>query len=108
MRSRATTSTSPARQSATPATSKTQRSGFPRRRAIAARLLVFCGIRFARLSAMAALLQTIAPPRGRLIFVGDIHGCYDELRELLGRVAPTAADVVISVGDMVRKGPNPR
>jgi serine/threonine protein phosphatase 1 len=57
---------------------------------------------------MSALLQTIAPPRGRLIVVGDIHGCYDELRELLARVAPTAADEVLSVGDMVRKGPNPR
>ena len=57
---------------------------------------------------MAALLQTIAPPRGRLIFIGDIHGCYDELRDLLARVVPTADDEVISVGDMVRKGPNPR
>jgi predicted phosphodiesterase len=56
----------------------------------------------------APLLQTIDPPRGRLIFVGDIHGCYDELRELLSRLAPTAADAVISVGDMVRKGPNPK
>ncbi|MCU1349910.1 MAG: metallophosphatase [Acidobacteria bacterium] len=53
-------------------------------------------------------LQTIAPPRGRLIFIGDIHGCYDELRELLARLAPDAADEVISVGDMVRKGPDPR
>lgn len=57
---------------------------------------------------MPPLLQTIAPPRGRLIVVGDVHGCYDELRELLSRVAPTAADVVIAAGDMVRKGPNSR
>lgn len=45
------------------------------------------------------------PPEARLIFVGDIHGCYDELRELLDRVAPAERDVVVSVGDMVTKGP---
>lgn len=43
----------------------------------------------------------------RLIFVGDIHGCRDELQDLLQRVAPAAGDVVISVGDMVNKGPDP-
>jgi predicted phosphodiesterase len=47
----------------------------------------------------------LSPPAGRLIFIGDIHGCYDELRELLARVAPAANDVVVSVGDVVTKGP---
>lgn len=42
---------------------------------------------------------------GRLIFIGDIHGCYEELVELLGRIAPTAKDIVVSCGDIVRKGP---
>ena len=42
---------------------------------------------------------------GRLIFVGDIHGCYDELVELLDRIAPGDRDVVVSCGDIVRKGP---
>jgi predicted phosphodiesterase len=41
----------------------------------------------------------------RLIFVGDIHGCYDELQALLELVKPAAKDVVISVGDVVTKGP---
>jgi diadenosine tetraphosphatase ApaH/serine/threonine PP2A family protein phosphatase len=41
----------------------------------------------------------------RLIFVGDIHGCYDELTELLARIAPASGDVVVSVGDIVTKGP---
>ncbi|HEX6098642.1 MAG TPA: metallophosphoesterase [Thermoanaerobaculia bacterium] len=45
------------------------------------------------------------PPPGRLIFIGDIHGCYDELVELLGRLKPSASDVVVSVGDIVTKGP---
>jgi len=52
------------------------------------------------------LLRTLDPPSGaRLIFVGDIHGCYDELLELLDRVAPSGGDVVVSVGDVVTKGP---
>jgi len=43
----------------------------------------------------------------RHIIIGDIHGCFDELRDLLDRVAPSSDDVVISVGDVVRKGPAP-
>lgn len=52
------------------------------------------------------LIRSIDPkPGGRLIFVGDIHGCFDELRELLERVAPAERDTVVSVGDIVTKGP---
>ena len=43
----------------------------------------------------------------RLIFIGDIHGCIDEFRELLDRIAPTTNDVVVSLGDTVNKGPDP-
>lgn len=46
-------------------------------------------------------------PGARIIAVGDIHGCYDELQELLARVAPASDDVVVSVGDVVSKGPAP-
>jgi predicted phosphodiesterase len=42
---------------------------------------------------------------GRLIIIGDIHGCYDELTELLARLDPRANDTVVSVGDVVTKGP---
>jgi predicted phosphodiesterase len=45
------------------------------------------------------------PPDARLIFIGDIHGCYDELRELLDLLKPAKKDVVVSVGDVVTKGP---
>jgi predicted phosphodiesterase len=45
------------------------------------------------------------PPDARLIFIGDIHGCHDELRALLALVAPASRDVVVSVGDVVTKGP---
>jgi predicted phosphodiesterase len=47
------------------------------------------------------------PPGARIITVGDIHGCYDELLELLARVEPADDDVVVSVGDVVSKGPAP-
>ena len=53
------------------------------------------------------LIRSIDPkPGGRLIFVGDIHGCFDELNELLDRVAPVQKDTVVSVGDVVTKGPD--
>lgn len=41
----------------------------------------------------------------RHIFIGDIHGCLDELEELLRRLEATAADIIVSLGDMVTKGP---
>ena len=46
-------------------------------------------------------------PRGRLIVIGDIHGCYEELIELLERVDPQRHDLVVATGDMTRKGPDP-
>jgi serine/threonine protein phosphatase 1 len=42
---------------------------------------------------------------GRLIFIGDIHGCYDELVALLDRLKPADDDIVVACGDIVRKGP---
>jgi hypothetical protein len=41
---------------------------------------------------------------GRTIVVGDIHGCYDELRDLLDKAALGSQDRVVSVGDLVVKG----
>lgn len=38
--------------------------------------------------------------------VGDIHGCRDELETLLDRLAVTDDDLVLFVGDLVRKGPD--
>ena len=52
-------------------------------------------------------VRRIDSPRNRLICIGDIHGCYDELSELMDRVAPGKGDVVVSTGDIVRKGPKP-
>ena len=43
--------------------------------------------------------------KSRTIVVGDIHGCYDELMALLEKVALGEEDRVVSVGDLITKGP---
>ena len=45
---------------------------------------------------------------GRTIVVGDLHGCFDELEELLGRAAFGSEDRVVCVGDLVAKGEKSR
>lgn len=42
---------------------------------------------------------------GRTIFIGDIHGCYDELTELLDKLRLQYDDRVVAVGDLTVKGP---
>lgn len=44
----------------------------------------------------------------RTIVVGDIHGCYDELIKLLDEVNFERKDRVVSVGDLISKGPKSR
>jgi serine/threonine protein phosphatase 1 len=44
----------------------------------------------------------------RTIVVGDIHGCYDELMELLDQANLERRDRVVSVGDLISKGPKSR
>jgi hypothetical protein len=44
----------------------------------------------------------------RTIVVGDIHGCFDELTELLEKVELGSKDRVVSVGDLITKGPKNR
>ena len=46
--------------------------------------------------------------KSRTIVVGDIHGCYDELMELLEKVDLAEDDRVVSVGDLITKGPKSR
>lgn len=41
----------------------------------------------------------------RTIFIGDIHGCLDELLELLDRLDVSSRDRVICIGDLINKGP---
>lgn len=45
---------------------------------------------------------------GRLIAIGDVHGCYLELADLLSRIAPTKDDRIVLLGDLVNRGPDSR
>jgi len=44
----------------------------------------------------------------RTIVIGDIHGCFDELSDLLRAAELQTDDRVIAVGDLVTKGPKDR
>lgn len=44
----------------------------------------------------------------RTIVIGDVHGCYEELQDLLRAVKATPSDRLISVGDLISKGPDSR
>lgn len=48
------------------------------------------------------------PGSGRTIVVGDIHGCYDELIDLIKIVKLGRRDRLIAVGDLITKGPKNR
>lgn len=45
---------------------------------------------------------------GRTVWIGDVHGCADELEELLAAVGVTREDRVVFVGDLVARGPDSR
>lgn len=45
-------------------------------------------------------------PVGRTIFIGDVHGCFQELSELIDRLAPSDSDRVFFLGDLVARGPD--
>jgi len=46
------------------------------------------------------------PGGGRLLAIGDIHGCRTQLQNLLSLVAPTAHDQLVFLGDYVDRGPD--
>lgn len=43
---------------------------------------------------------------GRLIAIGDIHGCHAEFAELLSQLALTREDRLVLLGDLVNRGPD--
>eukprot|EP00887_Chlorella_sp_A99_P000920 scaffold5.g920.t1 len=54
-----------------------------------------------------ATLPEVATRQRRVIVVGDIHGCPDELQRLLDRLSfRPGVDLLLSVGDLVNKGPD--
>jgi serine/threonine protein phosphatase 1 len=45
---------------------------------------------------------------GRLIAIGDIHGCRDALRSLLTAIGPRKNDTIITLGDYIDRGSDSR
>jgi len=45
---------------------------------------------------------------GRLIAVGDIHGCLRPLQRLLEKIEPTTEDRLVFLGDYIDRGPDSR
>jgi len=45
---------------------------------------------------------------GRVIVIGDVHGCIDELQRLIDHLRPGVGDRVICTGDIVNRGPDSR
>lgn len=43
---------------------------------------------------------------GRIIAIGDIHGCHQEFADLLALVAPAKDDTLILLGDLINRGPD--
>ena len=56
----------------------------------------------------AAVLEGELEPKGRVIIIGDVHGCIKEMKELLVEAEYVhGVDTVILVGDLGDKGPYP-
>jgi serine/threonine protein phosphatase 1 len=47
-------------------------------------------------------------PAGRTIAIGDIHGCALALDAVLRAISPTPADLIVTLGDYVDRGPDSR
>lgn len=45
---------------------------------------------------------------GRLIAIGDIHGCHVALDVLLKQIAPSQEDTLVALGDYIDRGPDSR
>ena len=45
-------------------------------------------------------------PKGRVISIGDVHGCLEELEQLLVKLEITMEDCVVLLGDLVDRGPD--
>jgi serine/threonine protein phosphatase 1 len=41
----------------------------------------------------------------RLFAIGDIHGCFDEFREMIEKINPSKQDKLILLGDYIDRGP---
>ena len=58
---------------------------------------------------MAKLQIVKLPPvTGRTLIIGDVHGCLLELKSIIDQFSPTNNDRMITVGDLINRGPNNR
>jgi predicted phosphodiesterase len=51
-------------------------------------------------------IKSLSPSKGRTLFIGDVHGCAEELEQLLVAFNPKPKDRVIFVGDLINRGPD--
>lgn len=51
--------------------------------------------------------RTYIQPAGRTIFIGDVHGCAEELKLLVKKLEVGSRDRVIMLGDLINRGPDP-
>ena len=45
---------------------------------------------------------------GRLIAIGDVHGCVHALDTILAAIAPKSADQIVFLGDLIDQGRDSR
>jgi predicted MPP superfamily phosphohydrolase len=65
-------------------------------------LAQFSGWKYSILRAASTKLLRVS----RTIWIGDVHGCADELSDLLDDLGPVTGDRVVFVGDLVARGPD--
>ncbi len=53
-----------------------------------------------------AVVEKAIQNKPRVIAIGDVHGCIDELQALLRRCNYRPGDVIVFLGDLVSKGPD--
>ena len=57
---------------------------------------------------MAAEDSVARPSEGRLLAIGDIHGCHVAFETLLTHLAITPSDTFVVLGDVIDRGPGTR
>src|SRR5690242_18445559 len=48
--------------------------------------------------------KTIVNTEGRIICVGDLHGCFDEAIDMFDLLKVTSKDTVVFLGDLIDRG----
>ncbi|KAI7867494.1 Metallo-dependent phosphatase-like protein [Spinellus fusiger] len=62
---------------------------------------------YANLTRMSSAVGTLSVENsGRILVVGDVHGCLNELNQLIAQLRLTSEDRLILAGDLTSKGPD--